>query len=341
MSKVAIVILNWNGVELLKQYLPSVIRYSNDEAVDIVVADNCSTDNSIHFVEENYPQVKCISLPENYGYAGGYNKALEQIEADYYVLLNSDVEVTENWLQPIISYLDENNDVAAAQPKILWQRKKDYFEYAGASGGYIDKYGYPFCRGRIFGDLEKDNGQYNDIAHVLWASGACLVIRSKDFWQIGGFDDFFFAHMEEIDLCWRLNIDGRRVVVIPSSEVYHVGAATLSKESPRKTFLNFRNNLLMLYKNLPNDRLDKVMRIRFFLDYLAVLKYVLEGKFSNAKAVINAHREFERNKDRYAKIRLLNREKNIDNNISAIYPRSILYDFYVKRCKVFSRLQWV
>lgn len=341
MSKVAIVILNWNGVDLLKRFLPSVIRYSDFEGVEVVVADNCSIDDSVRFVKENYPQISCVLSPENYGYAGGYNNALAQIDAEYYVLLNSDVEVTENWLQPIVHYLDENKDVAAAQPKMLWHREKGSFEYAGASGGYIDKYGYPFCRGRVFGKIEKDNGQYDDIANVLWASGACLFIRSKDFKQAGGFDAFFFAHMEEIDLCWRLNMYGRKVVAIPSSVVYHVGAATLSIESPRKTFLNFRNNLLMLYKNLPDDRLNKVMRMRLFLDYLAAFKYIFEGKYSNAKAVMNAHKEFSKSKERYNGFRQQSRGKEVESNIAVIYPRSILYDFYIRGRNIFSKLQWV
>lgn len=339
MSKAAIVILNWNGIALLKQFLPIVIRYSDIERVDIVVADNCSTDDSVSFLQENYPEVRCIQLAENYGYAGGYNKALEQVDAEYYILLNSDVEVTADWLQPVLAYMEENKDVAAAQPKILSQRNKEYFEYAGASGGYIDKYGYPFCRGRIFGNVEKDSGQYNDITNILWASGACLFIRSEDFKRVGGFDAFFFAHMEEIDLCWQLNLLERRVVVVPSSVVFHVGAATLSVESPRKTFLNFRNNLLMLYKNLPDNRLNSVMRIRRVLDYLAVLKYVAGGKFLNAKAILDAHKDFDNSKSNYQKVRLSSLRNDCSKINIPIYSGVILYDFYIRNSRVFTELR--
>lgn len=338
MSKVAIVILNWNGVELLKQFLPSVVCHSSIQDVDIVIADNCSTDDSVSFLEKDYPQVRRILLSVNYGYAGGYNKALELVDAEYYVLLNSDVEVTQNWLQPIIRYMDENRDVAAAQPKILSQKNKKYFEYAGASGGYLDRYGYPFCRGRIFGEVEEDRGQYDDVADILWASGACLFIRSEDFRRAGGFDAFFFAHMEEIDLCWRLSRQKRRIVVVPSSVVYHVGAATLSVESPRKTFLNFRNNLLMLYKNLPDEQLSKVMRARLFLDYLAVCKYLVSGKIANAKAVIQAHKEYRKARANYVEQREGSQDLSAISNQNIIYPKSILYDFYVRGCKVFSKL---
>lgn len=339
MSKVAIVILNWNGVGLLKQFLPTVIQYSDMDDVDIVVVDNCSTDNSVSFLKEHFPLVKRILLPENYGYAEGYNKALAQVDSEYYVLLNSDVEVTKNWLQPIVSYMDDNDSVAAAQPKILSQRSKSYFEYAGASGGYIDRYGYPFCRGRMFGKVEEDRGQYDDIADVLWASGACLFIRSVDFKESGGFDSYFFAHMEEIDLCWRLNRYKRRVVVVPSSVVYHVGAATLSVESPRKTFLNFRNNLLMLYKNLPEDKLSRVMKRRLVLDYMAVLKYIFSGKVSNAKAVLKAHKEVRRVKINFNKTRYNVQRDLIQSGLDVIYPKSILYDYYIRGCRVFSKLR--
>lgn len=339
MSKVAVVILNWNGVGLLKQFLPTVIRYSDVGGVDIVVADNCSSDDSVSFLEQNYPSVRCIRLTENYGYAGGYNKALEQVDAEYYVLLNSDVEVTENWLQPLISYLDVNDSVAAVQPKILSQRNKEYFEYAGASGGYIDKYGYPFCRGRIFGNVEVDCGQYDDNTEILWASGACLVIRSQDFKRVGGFDAFFFAHMEEIDLCWQLNLLGRKIFVVPSSVVYHVGAATLSVESPRKTFLNFRNNLLMLYKNLPDSELHRVMWIRRVLDYIAVVKYIISGKIQNARAILRAHREFDQCKENYDTLKNRNKDVYVLGNTIPVYNGSVLYDFYIRRCRVFARLR--
>lgn len=339
MIKTAVVILNWNGVKLLEQFLPSVIQYTLSDDVEIIVADNCSTDNSIDFLKETYPQIRRIVLPENYGYADGYNQSLKQIEAKYFVLLNSDVEVGEGWLQPIVDFLDVNEDVVAAQPKLLAQRNKSYFEYAGAAGGFLDKYGYPFCRGRIFGEVEQDKGQYDTVTDVLWATGACMVIRTQNFFDAGGFDATFFAHMEEIDLCWRLNSRGKRIVCIPSSVVYHVGGATLSEESPRKTFLNFRNNLLMLYKNLPEDSIDRVLNKRIFLDYIAALKYALTGKMPNAKAVHAAHKEFKQIKQSYTLARKENLEKATQSSLKTIYPKSILADFYFRGNKFFSRLR--
>jgi len=339
MKKTAIVILNWNGRKLLEEFLPSVVRYSTSPDVEIVVADNGSEDDSLSLLENNYPDIRLICLPENYGFAGGYNKALEQVNAEYFVLLNSDVEVTENWLEPIISYLDQNSDVAAAQPKIKAQRNKAYFEYAGAAGGFIDRYGYPFCRGRIFGTVEEDTGQYDQPADVLWATGACLVIRSKDFLGAGGFDASFFAHMEEIDLCWRLNCRGRRIVCLPASVVYHVGAATLKKESPRKTYLNFRNNLLMLYKNLPQKHLKRTMIIRLVLDYVAAVQFTLTGKYTNAKKVIRAHKDFYNNRKIYRQARQENLNKRTVEVVGTIYSKSILADYYLRFRRVFSRLR--
>ena len=247
MDKVAIVILNWNGRKMLEKYLPSVMQYSRDEAT-VYVADNASTDDSLEFMRKHYPEVKLIVLEKNWGFAEGYNKALAQIEAEYYLLLNSDIEVTHHWLTPMIEYLDAHQDVAACQPKLLSIFDKDQFEYAGASGGYLDAFGYPFCRGRIFETVEADNGQYDDVADILWATGAALMIRSKDYWDVKGLDARFFAHNEEIDMCWRLRIKGRRIVCIPDSRAYHVGGGTLPKGNPMKTYLNFRNNLTMLYK---------------------------------------------------------------------------------------------
>lgn len=340
MKKVAVVILNWNGKALLEQFLPSVIRYTSYDDVEIVVADNDSKDDSIRFLESEYPMVTRISLPENYGFAEGYNKALRQVNAEYFVLLNSDVEVTDHWLMPMISYLDCNKDIVATQPKILSQTNKAYFEYAGASGGFLDKYGYPFCRGRIFQTVEKDDSQYDTPIDVLWASGACLLIRSEDFFESGGFDGSFFAHMEEIDLCWRLNCRGKRIVCLPSSVVHHVGAATLKKESPRKTFLNFRNNLIMLYKNLPQDRLKRVMSIRLILDYVAAFQFTITGKYANAKEVIRAHKDFYDNRRIYRKARQENLSKRVRDDIKTIYPKSILVDYYLKHIKFFNRLQY-
>jgi GT2 family glycosyltransferase len=340
MKKTAVVILNWNGRKLLEQFLPSVAEYTSREDIEIVVADNYSTDNSVDFLEKKYPAVKLILLDKNYGFAEGYNRALSQLEADYFVLLNSDVEVTEDWLYPLIDYLDENKEVVAVQPKILAQRSKEKFEYAGAAGGFLDKYGYPFCRGRIFGVVEEDKGQYDVIRDIFWASGACMLIRSKAYFDCGGLDASFFAHMEEIDLCWRLWSRGHKLVCLPSSVVYHVGGATLNEESPHKTFLNFRNNLLMLYKNLPEHSLKSILRVRWFLDYLAALHLVLKGKFSNAKAVIRAYKEFKRIKFDYNTARSENLKKTIVSNIGVMYTKSILAGFYFKGKKIFSKIDF-
>jgi len=339
MRKVAIVILNWNGKKLLEEFLPSVIKYTTYPGVEIVIADNGSTDDSIPYLKANYPGITRILLPENYGFADGYNKALTQVDAEYFVLLNSDVEVTENWLMPIIAYLDGNEDIVAAQPKILAQRNKQYFEYAGASGGFIDRYGYPFCRGRIFQYVEEDRGQYDEPVDVLWATGACLIIRSKDFFNAGGFDASFFAHMEEIDLCWRLNCRGERIVCLPFSTVYHVGAATLKKESPRKTYLNFRNNLLMLYKNLPQKHLKRTMTIRLILDYIAAFQFTLTGKYANAREVIRAHKDFYENRKTYRQSRSENLDKRTVSEVKTVYRKSILAAYYLRFVRTFSKLE--
>ena len=267
MDKVAIVILNWNGRKMMEQYLPSVIAHS--QGATIYVADNASTDDSLEWLHIYNNKVKTILLDQNYGFADGYNRALKQVEAEYYVLLNSDVEVTPHWLEPLIDYMDTHSDVAACQPKLLSFVDKTKFEYAGAAGGFIDRFGYPFCRGRLFDTIEADNGQYDQVTPVLWATGACFLIRSKDFWDVRGLDSRFFAHNEEIDLCWRLRILGRKIVYVPDSQVFHLGGGTLPKGNSRKTFLNFRNNLTMLYKCLPEEELHYVMRWRWFLDYLA------------------------------------------------------------------------
>ncbi|MDH6355284.1 GT2 family glycosyltransferase [Dysgonomonas sp. PH5-45] len=340
MKKISVVILNWNGRQLLEEFLPSVVAFSRIEGAEVVVADNCSTDDSISFVRENYPAVRLICLPENYGYADGYNKSLAQVEAEYVVLLNSDVEVTEGWLEPIISFLDENPDVAGLQPKLLAQKNKHCFEYAGAAGGFIDKYGYPFCRGRIFDNLEEDGGQYDQPIDVFWATGACLAVRLKDYFEAGGLDASFFAHMEEIDLCWRLNARGKRLMCLPQSVVYHVGGATLSETSPHKTYLNFRNNLLMLYKNLPDNALGGVLRMRRFLDLLAALQMLLLGKRANAQAVLKAQKDFKKIKPDYKAARNQNLAKTIVHTIPTIYNKSLLWNFYAKGRKVFSSLRF-
>lgn len=341
MKKVAVVILNWNGRKLLEEFLPSVVNYTNTEIADIIIADNNSTDDSVEFLSSYYPTLEVIALPQNYGYADGYNKTLKLLNHEYYVLLNSDVEVTANWLDPLYQYIEQHTNVAAIQPKVLAQRNKLCFEYAGAAGGFIDKLGYPFCRGRIFNQVEKDTDQYNTPLEIFWATGACLFIRSSDYWNAGGLDASFFAHMEEIDLCWRLNARGRKLVCLPESTVYHVGGATLQEESPRKTFLNFRNNLLMLYKNLSENKFKRIYTQRKALDYLAALQFLISGKKPNASAILKAHREFRVIQKEYVKERDNNLQRTTNSPIKTIYQGSILYDFYLKKRKIFSDLKWL
>ncbi len=335
--KVAVVILNWNGEAMLRRFLPTVVRYSCDEA-EIWVADNASDDASVQLLHEHFPSVRLIQLDKNYGFAEGYNRALAQIEAEYYVLLNSDVEVTHHWLTPLVEYMDAYPDVAACQPKLLSEANRDYFEYAGASGGFIDRYGYPFCRGRIFNTVEEDNGQYDYIIDILWATGACMLIRSADYREAHGLDGRFFAHNEEIDLCWRLRQRGRRIVCIPESEVYHVGGGTLPKSNPMKTFLNFRNNLTMLYKNLPDGELKGVMRVRRVLDYVAALKMlVADRSWADFKAVVKARRAFYRWRHNFDDDRReIGRTRTAGPSERVGY--SILWQYYVKGRKTFSRL---
>ena len=335
--KVAVVILNWNGEAMLRRFLPTVVRYSCDEA-EICVADNASGDASVQLLREHFPSVRLIQLDKNYGFAEGYNRALAQIEAEYYVLLNSDVEVTHHWLTPLVEYMDAYPDVAACQPKLLSEANRDYFEYAGASGGFIDRYGYPFCRGRIFNTVEEDNGQYDYIIDILWATGACMLIRSADYREAHGLDGRFFAHNEEIDLCWRLRQRGRRIVCIPESEVYHVGGGTLPKSNPMKTFLNFRNNLTMLYKNLPDGELKGVMRVRRVLDYVAALKMlVADRSWADFKAVVKARRAFYRWRHNFDDDRReIGRTRTASPSERVDY--SILWQYYVKGRKTFSRL---
>lgn len=323
---------------MLRSFLPSVLRHSEADGVEVCVADNGSTDASVAMVRREFPSVRLITLDGNHGFADGYNLALQQVEAEYVVLLNSDVEVTEQWLQPLAAYLDAHPQVAACQPKIRSWRTKTEFEYAGAAGGYIDRYGYPFCRGRVMGVVEEDRGQYDTVAPVFWATGAALFIRLKDFREVGGLDGRFFAHMEEIDLCWRLRARGRAIVCIPQSTVYHVGGATLKKENPHKTFLNFRNNLVMLYKNLPADELHPVMRIRALLDYVAALAFVLKGQIPNAKAVMQARREYRRMQPEFRAAREENMKKTSAPFLPERIKSSILWQFYAKGCKHFSQL---
>lgn len=336
MKKAAIVILNWNGKDLLKQFLPVLIANTPLEKAEIIVADNASTDSSVDFLRTNFPEVQLIELNENYGFAEGYNRALSELDNEYVVLLNSDVEVTPGWFDKAFDYLEQHPEVSALQPKILSYKERDSFEYAGAAGGFLDKYGYPFCRGRIFGSIEKDTYQYEETIDVFWVSGACMFIRLQDFKEIGGFDKTFFAHQEEIDLCWRLNKRGCRLVCYPPSVVYHVGGATLDAENPHKTFLNFRNNLLMLYKNLPEKTCRKVMFIRFFLDYLAAFQFFLSGKRKDAQAVWKARHDFCNKKETYRNIKRSNQNQSTDNIPDKLFNKSILYHYYIGRKNTFS-----
>ena len=334
-TKVSIVILNWNGADMMRKYLPSVIEHSKIDGVEVVVADNGSTDGSVNMLHREFPGIKVIAFDRNYGFADGYNKAFEQIEAEYFLLLNSDVEVRQdNWLSLMIDYMDTHQDVCACQPKLmkLTDVGSRPFEYAGAAGGFIDKYGYPYCRGRIFNSLENDHGQYDTIVPLHWATGAALMVRSKCYREVGGLDGRFFAHMEEIDLCWRMRIAGGTIVCIPSSSVYHLGGATLSQGNPRKTFLNFRNNLLMLHKNLPLSQLNTVLFVRHILDLVAAFKFLCWGDIANMKAVLNATSEFRR--IRYDFERTPGADR-IDNKLNSF---SILWQYYVKGKHVFSEL---
>jgi GT2 family glycosyltransferase len=336
--KLSVVILNWNGKELMEEFLPSVINHTPADIAEIVVADNGSTDNSIEMLKENFPSVKIIRLDKNYGFAEGYNKAISRINSTYTVLLNSDVEVTPDWHRKPLEVLESDRSIAAVQPKICAQRNKKCFEYAGAAGGFIDIYGYPYCRGRILSVIEEDKGQYDTQTDVLWATGACLFIRTEIFKKEGGLDANFFAHQEEIDLCWRLHSRGYRIVCVPSSVVYHVGGATLNSENPQKTFLNFRNNLLMLYKNLPEKDIKSVFRIRFWLDLIAATKFLITGHPKNAAAVFRARRNFKQLKKEYSAIRAEYLKKTTNQTIPEIRRESLLLSFYIGRKQKFSQL---
>jgi GT2 family glycosyltransferase len=338
MKKISVVILNWNGKNLLESFLPSVIKHSPPERSKIIVADNGSTDGSVALLQQRFPSAGILALDRNYGFAQGYNLAMQQVDTEYAVLLNNDVEVTPGWLDAPLALLDGNPSVACVQPKIRSFRNRPFFEYAGAAGGFLDRYGYPFCRGRLLHVVEEDRGQYDTQTDILWATGACLFIRTEVFRQAGGLDARFFAHQEEVDLCWRMRCRGHRVVYTPCSTVYHVGAATLSAENPRKTFLNFRNSLLMLYKNLPEEELPHVMRVRFWLDYIAAAKFLLNRHLQDARAVYAARREFHRLKPSYLPVRLDNMGKTLLAPIPEQMPRSLIAAFYLRGKKTYSAL---
>ena len=332
--KTAVVVLNWNGINWLKKFLPILIEKS--KGANIYIADNASTDNSVDYVNNNFPNVKVLKNFSNEGYAKGYNDALEALKEEFFVLINSDIEVTDNWIKPIINLMEANSDIAACQPKILSFHDRNKFEYAGACGGFIDTLGYPFCRGRIFSDLEDDNNQYNDITEVFWASGACLFVRAKYFKEVNGFDNDFFAHQEEIDLCWRLKNKGYKIMVNPNSAVFHVGAGTLKTSSPFKTYLNFRNNLFMLYKNLSVLKLIITLLFRLPLDGIAALSFAKkENGLGHVFSILRAHLVF------YVSIPLLSlKRKKIDQkkNLTGQKKFSILFKYYFLGIKKFSNL---
>ena len=336
MKRVAVVILNWNGEKMLREFLPDVVRHST--GAEIVVADNASTDGSLQMLEREFSTVRRIVLDRNHGFAQGYHLALEQVDAEFYLLLNNDVQVGADWLSPLLEYMDKNPHVAACQPKLLCHWDRTRFEYAGASGGYIDAWGYPYCRGRVMGTVEEDRGQYDEPASLLWATGAALMIRREAYWQAGGLDGRFFAHQEEIDLCWRLRSRGYGIACVPQSKVWHVGGGTLPKDSPHKTYLNFRNNLLLLYKNLPDKRLETVMRVRFWLDALASVQFLLTGKWGSFLAVWRGRRDFFRMRPQF----VADRERNLKAAVLSPVPEqtavSILWQYYARGKKTFKEI---
>jgi GT2 family glycosyltransferase len=339
-SKIAIVILNWNGEKLFPEFLPSIIEHSQGDNIEIIVADNGSSDNSLSFLKANFPSVTIMNLENNYGFAKGYNVALQQVEADYFVLVNSDVKVEKNWIMPCIKQFKKDEKIVAVQPKILSYYKPEYFEYAGAAGGFIDKYAYPFCRGRILDKVEKDENQYDKSSEIFWASGACLFLKAKAFKNAGGFDADFWAHMEEIDLCWRLKNQGFKIVYEPQSTIYHLGGGSLSYGDPRKIHLNFRNNLFMLFKNLPKNKFKRILLSRMVLDGVAAAKFLLGFELKAFGAVVKAHRDF------YKNIALLRKKrKELQKHITVIdheqmFPKSIMWKFFIQKKYKFSDLKF-
>jgi GT2 family glycosyltransferase len=338
MVKTAVVILNWNGIDWLKKFLETTLRLSGSNDTMVYLADNGSTDGSMQWVEENKWPVGLIQLETNHGFAGGYNLALSRINAKYYVLLNSDAEVTEGWLRPLTDFMDSNPDVAACQPKIKSYGNKDYFEYAGAAGGYIDKFGYTFCRGRIFDNVEKDEGQYDSTADIFWASGACMMVRSDAWKKCGGFDDDFFAHMEEVDLCWRFHLAGYRVACIPESVIYHAGGGTLPYDTEKKTYLNFRNNLFLLYKNLPESKLKKIILLRKILDGIAAIMFLLKGRPESFTAVRKAHRDFYKSINSLRTKREIIKSLALPETCNCLLNISIVSRFYLRGQRLYSSL---
>jgi GT2 family glycosyltransferase len=335
---VAVVILNWNGINHLKEFLPSVIQNTNTELADIWVIDNASSDESVLFLKEHYPSIKLVINDKNGGFAKGYNDGLKYITAKYYLLLNSDVEVTPLWLEPLYHKMESSSKIAACQPKILDYKNKSKFEHAGAAGGFIDKFGYPFCRGRLFNHIETDELQYNFDVEIFWATGACMMINAHLYQQQQGFDESFFAHMEEIDLCWRLKNEGYKIEFVHNAKVYHLGGGTLSSISPNKTFLNFRNNLYLLYKNLPDQFLYRTIFARMVLDGIAFFHFALAGKINHAMAILKAHAAFYKNITNLKKNRAIKQQFHQLKFLKGVYNDSLVLEFYLKSKKIFKAL---
>ncbi|UTW61538.1 glycosyltransferase family 2 protein [bacterium SCSIO 12741] len=338
--KVAVVILCWNGKKYLEEFLPQVLQNTHYPNTEIVVADNCSTDGTREFVQEKFPEVGYVFNAENNGFAQGYNDALKQVEADIYVLLNQDATVAENWVAPVVDMMKQDPWLAAAQPKVIAERERERFEHAGASGGFLDKWGYPFCRGRLFFLTEEDQGQYDDPVEIFWATGACMFVRADLYWKAGGLDNDFFAHMEEIDLCWRIKNMGYSIKCIPSSVAYHVGGGSLSYDNPKKAYLNFRNSLIMLIKNLPPYEALYIIPIRFALDFLALVRMGTEGNVRAMFAVSKAHRQFLYYFPKWYKKRREAKKLWDQPNLSGTYPKSLVWEFFGKGKKKFSDLNW-
>ncbi|WP_347838319.1 glycosyltransferase family 2 protein [uncultured Draconibacterium sp.] len=339
-KKIAVVILNWNGVELFPDFLPSVIENSSGNNTEIIIADNGSTDNSLDYLKENFPEITRLDLKQNYGFAKGYNMALSQIEADYFVLLNSDVKVDKNWIHPCIEHFEQDEKVVAVQPKVLSYNQPELFEYAGAAGGFIDKFGYPFCRGRILDYCEKDEKQYEKSSEIFWATGACMFVRAEVFKNSGGLDADFWAHMEEIDLCWRLKNQGYKIMYEPKSTIYHLGGGSLEYGNPKKVFLNFRNNLYMLYKNLPKKGFCFSLLTRLVLDGVAALKFLAGGETKAFGAVLKAHRDFYKNLGALRKKRKELVQLSTVNKHEQMFDKSIMWQFFIQKKHKFANLNF-
>jgi GT2 family glycosyltransferase len=340
MIRIAVVILNWNGSHHLKRFLPTVCQYSDARGTKVILVDNGSTDDSVDYVRHTLPAVEIITFSENLGFAPGYYKALKQIDAQYFVLLNSDVEVTPGWLEPLVAAMDADSDLGACMPRMRDYQRREYFEYAGAAGGFIDFLGYPFCRGRLLSSVEKDLGQYDDNKYIFWASGACMFVRSMAYSRAGGLDNDFFAHMEEIDLCWRMRRIGYTIQAVPESIVYHIGGGTLPNNNPHKLYLNYRNNLYLLFKNLTPVKLFPIIFTRMTLDGLSAMAYLFSGSFAFFKAVIKAHFAFYGEIPSLIRKRIALKGSIGKAHIKEIYPGSILVNFFIRKKRSFSELKW-